>query len=62
MKEILLTFGSIAAILVGAILVYANVINGAIWEFWDQVYAGVGVVFLAAGITGLWMKGRLKRD
>jgi hypothetical protein len=62
MKEILLTFGSIVAILSGAILIYSNVIKGLTWEFSDQVYAGVGVVLLAGGITGLLTKGRMRGE
>ncbi len=62
MKTILITFGSIVAILFGSILIYANVIDGSIFDFAYQVGAGIGVILLAAGITGLWVRGRLNRD
>lgn len=62
MKEILITFGSIVAVLVGVILIYANLISGNPWEIEYQVGAGFGVIFLAAGITGLLMRGRFKQD
>jgi Na+/proline symporter len=61
LKEILITFGSIVAILLGAILLYVNVFEGRYWEFGYQVWAGFGVIFLAAGITGLWLKKRFKQ-
>jgi hypothetical protein len=62
MRTTLITFGSIVAILVGAILIYSNVFDGYINDFAYQVGAGIGVILLAAGITGLWMKGPFKRD
>jgi hypothetical protein len=62
MKEILITFGSIVAVLVGVILIYANLFTGNPWEIVYQVGAGFGVIFLAAGITCLWMKGRFRHD
>lgn len=61
MKEILLTFGSIVAILVGAILIYANVFSPLFYQLASRVGAGFGVILLAAGVTGLWMKKRLKQ-
>jgi predicted transporter len=62
MKEILITFGSIVSVLVGLILIYANLFSGNPWEIGYQVGAGFGVLFLAAGITGLLMKGRFKQN
>jgi uncharacterized membrane protein len=59
MKEILVTFGSIVAILFGAILIYANFFTGTFYELGYIIGTFFGVIFLAAGITGLWMKGRL---
>jgi uncharacterized integral membrane protein len=59
-KEILIVFGSIVAILFGLILIYANVSDGNLSYLNGQIGAGFGVLLLAAGITGLWMKGRFK--
>jgi hypothetical protein len=61
MREILIVFGSVVAILFGLILIYANLFSGNPWELGYQVGAGFGVIFLAAGITGLWMRGCFKR-
>jgi uncharacterized membrane protein YbhN (UPF0104 family) len=61
MKETLITFGSIVAILCGAILIYANVSNrNFLWELEGQIRVGLGVILLAAGVTRLWMKRRLE--
>ena len=51
-----LTFGSIAAILFGFILIYTNVLSeGA------NSGAFFGVILVAVGITGVWMGKRSKR-
>jgi hypothetical protein len=62
MKEVLITFGSIVAILFGVILIYSNGEGGGWFVFQYQVGIGFGVILLAAGITGLWMKERFRKD
>jgi hypothetical protein len=60
MKEILITLGSIVAILFGAILIYANVVvSNGLWDLEGRIYIAIGIVLFAAGVTGLWMKARL---
>ena len=58
MKEILVTFASIVAVLSGAILIYANVANG-FFGFEGTLGTCIGIILLAAGVTGLWTKRRL---
>lgn len=60
MREALIMFGSIAAVLLGAILIYMNVFEGD-GELGYLVGAGFGIIFLAAGITRPWMIRRLKK-
>jgi hypothetical protein len=61
MKEILTVFGSIVGIVSGAVLLYANVIRADISYLEPQAWAVVGVLLMAAGITGLWLRARETR-
>jgi len=61
MKEILTVFVSIVGIVSGAVLLYANVIRADISYLEPQVWAAVGVLLMAAGITGLWLRARQTR-
>jgi hypothetical protein len=60
MKEVLLVFGSIVAILLGLTLLYANVLQGD-EEIGYLIGAGFGILFLAAGLTGIWAVRRFNR-
>jgi len=62
MKEILITFGSIVAILLCALLLYENVYWGNTSEIGYLVGDAFGIIFPAAGSTRLWVKGRFKLD
>jgi Zn-dependent M28 family amino/carboxypeptidase len=53
---------SYVSLLFGGILIYTNVFFYNLSYFEEQVGAGIGVIFLAAGITRLWMKRRFKQD
>jgi uncharacterized integral membrane protein len=61
MKEASVIFGSIVGILLGLILIYANVFEGNVSEILYAIGAGLGVIFLAAGVTGLWAVRRFKK-
>lgn len=59
MKEVLLVFGSIAATLLGLVLLYANLSAG--YGIGYYIGDGLGILFLAAGLTGLWTVRRNRR-
>lgn len=54
MKETLLVFGSIVAILLGAVLLYVNLFLESYWELGPIIGDGFGILFLAGGLTGIW--------
>ncbi|MFC5860985.1 hypothetical protein ACFPT7_01620 [Acidicapsa dinghuensis] len=60
-KEAFVRFVSIVAVLVGSILIYGNVfsyIDNLVVPYHPEIGAGLGVIVLAGGITGLWIKRR----
>ena len=62
MKQILLMFGSIAAILLGAVLLCVNLFLERYWEILSMVGDGFGILFLAAGVTGVWALRHVSRS
>jgi hypothetical protein len=62
MKQVLLMFGSIAAILLGAVLLYVNLFLEIFWQIGALVGDGFGILFLAAGLTGVWAVRRSRRE
>jgi hypothetical protein len=61
MKEVLLVFGSIVAVLLGLTLLYANLLHGDFYEIGYLIGDGFGVLCLAGGLTGLWVARRFNR-
>jgi hypothetical protein len=59
MKQASVIFASVLSILAGVLFIYTH-LNWAD-QLEGQLYIGLGAVLLAAGITGLWMKGRILR-
>ncbi len=53
MKEVLITFASIVATLLDAVLIYLNVFQGNTWGTGYQIGDGFRTIFLAAGITAV---------
>lgn len=62
LKEALQVFGSTAAILIGVMLLYANVVEGNFIEIGYLVGDGFGILILAAGLTGLWAVRRFRKS
>jgi hypothetical protein len=60
-KQLLLVFGSIASILLGLVLLYANMIVGNFFEIGYLVGDAFGILFLAGGLTGIWAVWRFNR-
>jgi uncharacterized membrane protein len=61
MKEILLVFGSVVAIVLGVVLLYLNIFQGNTSQSGYIVGDGFGIVLFSAGITGIWAVWRFRR-
>lgn len=61
MKETLLVFGSIVAVLLGLALLYVNLYGGNISEVGYLIGDTFGILSLAAGLTGAWAVRRFRR-
>lgn len=57
MKEVLIVFLAIIAILAGSTLVFEN---ASYWNAINIFWTFVGIVALAGGLTTLWAKRRFK--
>jgi len=60
MKEILLVFGSIMAVVLGIVLLYINLFTGYSSQIGYLVGDALGILFLAVGLTGLWAVRRFR--
>jgi hypothetical protein len=60
MKQILLMFGSIAATLLGLVLLYANLSAG--YGIGYYIGDALGILILAAGLTGIWTLRRNRQS
>jgi hypothetical protein len=60
-KEILLVFGSIVAVVLGTVLLYINLFTGYSSQIGYLIGDALGILFLAAGLTGLWAVRRFRQ-